>query len=351
LLKPFSLYKFDDPVAGMAVLLTATLTAIERPFLPVAPIFVIRSSMPATGKGLIMKCLAWLAFGAGPVMITWGGSGEEFEKRLGAVLLKAPAALSIDNTNDTQIKGALLESMTTESRADIRPLGSSDILKVQCRPLITLTGNNPVITGDMARRAIPIDIVPRSADPERDIYAFDPFVMVQENRTALLQAAYAIMRAFRQAGMPSQGLPAVGSFGEWSRHVRDLVYWVTGYDVSQVFRQNKMEDPHRQNDAALLAALHQQFGAAPFTAAKVDAVHKKVLVYKRTPYITQGAPAPTELALHEALDASLGPNANAKLFGYCVRRLKGAYNGGFILETQRDPITKTNNITVRTGPF
>jgi putative DNA primase/helicase len=111
----------------------------------------------------------------------------------------------------------------------------------------------------MARRSIPIDIVPRSANPEQDRYPFNPVLMVQQNRTALLQAAYTIMRAFRLAGMPSQGLPAVGSFDEWSRHIRDLVYWVTDYDVSRVFHQNKTEDPRRQSDAALLAALHQHF--------------------------------------------------------------------------------------------
>ena len=52
LLYPFSQYQFDDPAAGQALLLAAIFTAIERPFLPVAPMFVIRSSMPGTGKGL-----------------------------------------------------------------------------------------------------------------------------------------------------------------------------------------------------------------------------------------------------------------------------------------------------------
>ena len=55
----------------------------------------------------------------------------------------------------------------------------------------------------------------------------------------------------------------MGSFDEWSRKVRDLVYWLTGYDVSEGFRRNKAEDPRRQGDAALLAALYQHFGTNP----------------------------------------------------------------------------------------
>ena len=50
LLYPFSQYQFDDPVAGQALLLAAIFTAIERPFLSVAPMFVVRSSMSGTGK-------------------------------------------------------------------------------------------------------------------------------------------------------------------------------------------------------------------------------------------------------------------------------------------------------------
>jgi putative DNA primase/helicase len=343
---PFSKYQFDDPGAGKALVLAAIFTALERPFLPVAPMFVVRSSMPATGKGKLARALAHLAFDTAPVVLTWGGNSEEFEKRLTAILLQAPAALMIDNANGMQIQGDLLESVITEGRAGIRPLGCTEFVKVKNRSLMTLTGNNPIITGDMARRAIPLDIVPRSADPERDRYNFDPVKVTRRDRIALLHAAFTIMRAFRLQGMPPQALPAVGSFDEWATRVRDLVYWLTSYDVSVVFRQNKAEDPRRQTDAALLAALHQHFGAASFKAADVIAVHKKVEDARRS----QGTVQPTsaEKALHDALDDALpSKGVNPKLFGFRARRLKGAHNGGFILEIEHDPATNSNLITVR----
>ena len=347
LLLPFSKYQFDDPAAGRALVLAAIFTAIERPFLPVAPMFVVRSPMPATGKGKIVRSLVCLAFDTVPVVITWGGSSEEFEKRLGALLLQAPAALMIDNANGMQIQGDLLESIITEGCADIRPLGHSEIVKVRNRSLIMLTGNNPHITGDMARRALPMDIRPASADPERVRYGFDPAKTIQRNRPHLLCAAFTAMRAFRLAGMPSPRLPAVGSFDDWSYRVRDLVYWLTFYDVSEVFRRNKAEDPRRQADASLLAALHQHFGTKPFKGVEAIAVHERVADPRRT---SLGQPVPThaEQALHDALDAVLGSRGvNARLFGYCARRLNGAHNGGFILETKHDPATNANVIVVR----
>jgi hypothetical protein len=224
LLAPFSQYKFEDSAVGAAIMLGAIFTALERPFLRTAPMLVIRSSMAGTGKGLIVRCLVWLAYGTLPVIMTWGQNKEEFEKRLASILITSPAAFSIDNANGMQIEGELLESIITEGSADIRLLGRSEMVRVRNSSMVTLTGNNPSITGDMARRTLPIDIMPRSADPERDKYPFNPFEVVQARRTEFLMHAFTIMRAYRLAGMPDSGLPAVGSFDAWSRRVRDLVY-------------------------------------------------------------------------------------------------------------------------------
>ena len=183
------------------------------------------------------------------MFITWGGSKEEFEKRLAAILIRSPAAFIIDNANDMRIEGELLESTITEGAADVRLLGRSETVHVRNSSLVTLTGNNPSITGDMARRTLSIDIMPRSADPERDKYPFNPFEVVQARRTELLMHAFTIMRAYRLAGMPESGLPAVGSFDAWCSRVRDLVYWLKGHDISEVFRRNKAEDPRRKATA------------------------------------------------------------------------------------------------------
>jgi hypothetical protein len=246
-----------------------------------------------------------------------------------------------------QVKGDLLEAILTEGSANIRPLGVSETVRVRNRSLITLTGNNPIITGDMARRTLPIDILPKSADPERDRYAFNPADYVQRHRIVFLQAAFTAMRAFRLAKMPRQGLPGVGSFDEWSRKIRDLVYWLTGCDVGEGFRRNKAEDPRRQGDAALLAALHQHFGTTPFKGADVIAIHKRVTDNSRIPH-SSPAPTPLEQAVHGALENVLGArDINAKIFGYWALRVKGARLEGVMLETHHNTTTNSNDISVQ----
>jgi hypothetical protein len=73
LLMPFAKYQFVDSSAGAALVLAAIFTALQRPFLSTAPMFVVRSPMPATGKGKLVRSLVRLAFDTEPVVIVWGG--------------------------------------------------------------------------------------------------------------------------------------------------------------------------------------------------------------------------------------------------------------------------------------
>ena len=345
LLGPFQHYVFENHLAGQALLLGMILTAIERPSLPTAPMFVVRASMPGVGKGLLVRAVTKLAFNSLPVIATWGHSDEEFSKRLDALLLQSPAAVSIDNANGKLLRGDSLEAILSEGVADVRPLGRSETIRVRNRSFLTATGNNLVVTGDMARRALVLDVQPKSASPERDIYPFNPADFVHKHRTALLQAAFTIMRAYRLA-KPSQSLPGVGSFDEWARRVRDLVAWLLAYDLSEAFQQNKEEDPRRQEDAALLAALHDIYGASELKSGDVHTIYTTVANHKRIPI----NPKPTlaQEALHAAIENAIGSkDITAKRIGQWAGRVDGAFIEGFKLDVRRDRRSNTNVITVQ----
>jgi hypothetical protein len=162
--------------------------------------------------------------------------------------------------------------------------------------------------------------------------------------------AFTIMRAYRLAGMPDSGLPAVGSFDAWSRRVRDLVYWLNGYDISKIFRRNKAEDPRRQGDSSLLAALYGHFGSNTFKSAGPIAVYQRV-VDARQRHSQLPAVGPSEQAIADAIEDVFGSRGvNAKLFGYWARRIRGAHIDGFIIDTQHDPSTNSNVCTVQQSP-
>ena len=213
--------------------------------------------------------------------MAWGHDDDEFTKRFDTMLLASPAMLVIDNCNNRLLRGDTLEMAISEGQATIRLFTKLEAITVQSRTFIMPDGNNIQISGDMSRRSIKISILPRSASPERDTFPFTPENYVIEHRVSLLNDYYTIMRAYRCAGMPHSGLPAVGSFSEWERKVRDLVWWLTGYDLSEEFDKNKKDDPEQQNDAALLAALRDYFGEKWFKAAEADAAMKRATEHRR----------------------------------------------------------------------
>jgi hypothetical protein len=157
-------------------------------------------------------------------------------------------------------------------------------------------GNNIQISGDMSRRGIKINVLPRSASPESDVFPFTPEDYVIKHRDALLSDYYTIMRAYRLAGMPRSGLPAVGSFSEWERKVRDLIFWLTGHDLSGDFKKNKLDDPEQQEDAAVLSALRALFQEQWFKSSEVDAALKRAAERRRPGLPVAFCPGPKTTA-------------------------------------------------------
>jgi hypothetical protein len=115
--------------------------------------------------------------------------------------------------------------------------------------------------------------------------------------------------------------------------------------LAEAFNQNKAEDPKRQDAAALAAALFDLYGNAPFKSSDVIAIYTRIGTIKRAGGVA-GA-APHEIALHDALEQVLGSKrVDARAFGMWARQLDGAHNGGFLLTTQHNKATNTNEITM-----
>ncbi len=355
LLKPFEHYTFEDPKTGPLLVFASLLPALERPFMNTAPMFVVKGAQAGTGKGQMVRAVGHLALGTPPPFMAWGHDDDEFKKRLDAMLFASPAMLVIDNCNGRQLQGDTLEMILSEGTATIRPLGKSEAVTVRNRTFFMANGNNIGISGDMSRRAFVTKILPRSASPERDRFPFTPEEYVVGNRDALLSDAYMIMRAYRRNGMPRCGLPAVGSFPEWERKVRDLAYWLTGYDLSEEFDKNKQDDPHRQNDAALLAALRSYFEQKWFKASDVEAALRRAADRRRfglagVTVVTTTTAQTTQAQEHAMLEAAeqvFGSRpVNAKTLGYWAKAIENAIVDGFVLRRQMDQHSKSNLIAV-----
>ena len=84
-----------------------------------------------------------------------------------------------------------------------------------------------VFSGDTARRAITVDLDPECEKPEErtDFHHAPLLPWVQDNRPHFLVAALTVIKAYFNAGCPSQGVTAFGSFEEWSNLIRQALIW------------------------------------------------------------------------------------------------------------------------------
>ena len=113
----------------------------------------------------------------------------------------------------------------TQSNLRMRILGRSEVPELSTSSLVTATGNNLTLVGDMTRRAVLCSLDPGCERPELRRFGSDPIATLRQHRGKYVVAALTILRAFHVAGRPRQVDP-LGSFEDWSDWVRSaLICW------------------------------------------------------------------------------------------------------------------------------
>ena len=243
--------------ADESAFMVGLMTAVCRPSLQLAPGLVIRApqfSGAGTGKGLLVRAICAIAFGAHPRAMTAGHDPDEFEKRVTAALIGADFALFLDNLNGMALKSDTLASAITERPAYVRPLGRSETVALNSAAFVVVTGNALTVSEDMARRFLTVDLDAGIEDPEARSFTGDFLGNVRANRADLLRAALTIWRWGRLKGAALKSGKAMGSFQEWGRWCRDPLLALGCADPADRIAKVKAQDPRR-------AALAQLFDA------------------------------------------------------------------------------------------
>jgi len=116
-----------------------------------------------------------------------------------------------------QLASPSLASMITSANWSDRLLYTNEKVSLPNRAVWLMTGNNPKVSMELARRCIRIRIDPKVDRPYlRDGFKHDPFMpWVKENRMALARAVLVLVRAWLTAGRPRSSR-RLGSFEQWT---------------------------------------------------------------------------------------------------------------------------------------
>lgn len=250
-------FPFADEVSRSAAM-SALITPVVRGAVRTAPMHAVTAPAAGSGKSYIIDIASAIGAGERAPVLAAGKTEEETEKRLGAALLNGQSIISIDNVNG-ELGGDLLCQMVERPTVSIRPLGSSKLVKIECRATVYSTGNNIHLVGDMTRRVILCSLDPNVERPELRQFEAKPFDMVMADRGKYVAAALTICRAYAVAGYPGE-LPALASFEDWSRLVRSALVWLGWDDPAKSMDAARADDPTTAGLKSLLAAWHDAIG-------------------------------------------------------------------------------------------
>jgi len=192
------------------------LTPILRPAIdePV-PMHLIGSSIERTGKTKLAEIVLGVAIaGRRTPAMQLGEREEEREKRILSVLLRGQGLLHLDNLRDF-IDSPALASLLTSSEYQGRLLGQSAAPTIPNGLTVVGTGNNVHATGEIAKRIVPIRLLPASEAPETrtDFRHPDLLGYVTAARYRVLGALLGLIAHWRAQGRPL----VTGGFGGFER--------------------------------------------------------------------------------------------------------------------------------------
>lgn len=262
------------PGADESAALCALMTAVTRASLDTAPAILVRSaaiSGAGTGKGLLCRVISSIAFGRKISAVTIGETSQEFEKRLSAELMSGHSAVFLDNVNNRSIRSNLLAAAITESPARVRKLGTSEMIAINNRCLILITGNGVTVSEDLVRRTVLIELDAKSTAPESRAFTDDILKDTTDERDSLLAAVLTIWRWGRQNELPRGA--AAGSFDKWAQWCRDPLVALGCRDPIIRQRDLKQVDPDREHLTLAFTLWADKHGDKPMTA---DALHGSV---------------------------------------------------------------------------
>lgn len=225
--EPVAQFPFVDAI-DQTVMVTAMLTAIQRPVLPTAPAFAFDAPVQGSGKTLLCKVLAELS-GVVPVMSAHPGSESEGEMRksLFAKLLGGCRVIAFDNVTGDVDSGSLAAVLTSSTYGD-RVLQTSSSPTVSTNALVLLSGNNMTLKGDLPRRVLKCRIDPKVETPHQRSFKFDPAQMTRQNRQKMVAAALTLLYRcppYKNDSKP-YGHGRMASFEDWDDQIRQTVCWL-----------------------------------------------------------------------------------------------------------------------------
>lgn len=241
-----------------AVALSKLLTPVLRGAMPAAPMHLANAPQPGSGKSYLADLASEIATGERCAVVAFSPNPEETEKRLAGSALAGHPIVALDNASGI-VSGDLLCQLTERPLLQLRPLGTSKMVRVANTFSVLANGNNASIADDMVRRTIQCRLDANMEAPEQRVFRNNPLARIRLNRGAYIAACLIIARAYICAGQPGL-LPPLASYEAWSAIVRSPLVWLGRGDPVASMASLRSSDPQRLLRVAVFKAWAEELG-------------------------------------------------------------------------------------------
>lgn len=217
----------EFPFIGEPELAHATalmLLPFVRPMiLGATPLHLVEKPTAGTGGSLLIDTLIHVATGQEVTAMVEGQKEAEWRKRITAKLLLGPQFIFVDNLRERLDSAALAAAITTPYWED-RILGKTEMIRLPIRCVWVMSGNNPTLSNEMARRTIRIRMDAKVERPwERTGFKHENlYQWAAQQRPKLVWAALTLAQNWIVKGRPYTGR-TLGSFENWCKVVGGIL--------------------------------------------------------------------------------------------------------------------------------
>lgn len=223
--EPLTDFPFESS-ADKAHAVALFLLGFVRPYIKgPTPLHLLDAPTPGSGKSLLAEVLLSPSHGTNKGIVAAANDDDEWRKRLSAQFREGRPVVNVDNVRRPLDSGTLAAALTATTWED-RLLGSTEMIRVPVRCVWVATGNNVVISTELARRTVRIRLDPKVETPEDREGFRHPRLLewVAEHRTDLVWAALTLIQAWLVEGKPKLKTAApLGSFEEWSNIIGGIL--------------------------------------------------------------------------------------------------------------------------------
>ena len=217
IVEPFADFSFKGD-ADLAHLVSLAILPFARDLIcGPTPFHLADAPIHGSGKTLSFQTALYPGTGGnyGPMAQT---TEEELRKKITTEILAGRPIVFLDNIS-REIDSSNLSMAITSPYWFDRVLGKQVDVTLPMRLIFVGTGNNVILSGEIARRTVRVRIDPNTDEPWRREGFRIPNLRgwVHEHRGELVAAILTLIRAWVLDGKPAWPGRALGSFEEWSR--------------------------------------------------------------------------------------------------------------------------------------